>query len=199
MGLLAALVVCYVLGSIPTAYLLVNWTTHVDIRTVGSGNVGATNTARAAGLWAGLIVFAVDLLKGVVAAGVIPAWFGQTQPESWLVCGLASVIGHDFPCWLGFRGGKGVATTMGVLLGCFPLLAGLVGGVWAVTFVFSRYVSLSSLAAAIAIPLSLVALRHSLREIVLGAILGGLIVVRHRTNIQRLLAGAEHRAWSRKG
>jgi len=199
MSLVLALLVCYLVGSIPTAYLLVRWAKGIDIRTVGSGNVGATNALRTTGLWAGIVVLAIDVLKGVIAAGLIPGWVvGSRTSGIPLLCGLAAVLGHDFSCFLRFRGGKGVATTMGALLSSRPLVAGAAGAVWLLVFVACRYVSLGSLAAAVAIPISQLLLHQPLREVVIGSVLAGLIIVRHRSNLQRLLSGVEHRAWTRK-
>ena len=199
MKLFVTLFGCYVFGGVPTAYWLVKWTKRVDIRTVGSGNVGATNALRTAGPWAGLIVLVIDILKGVFAAWVIPRWvFGGTSSELSLACGVAAVLGHDFSCFVGFQGGKGVATTLGVLLATTPLIAGVVGGVWAAVFVVSRYVSLGSVSAAVAIPFSQVALHRPWHDVWLGWCLAGLILVRHRDNLKRLLSGVEHRAWTRK-
>lgn len=200
MQLAFALFVCYLLGSIPTAYLLVRWAKGIDIRTAGSGNVGATNALRTVGLWAGIVVLAVDLLKGLIAAGLVPRWvLGETDLGTSLACGLAAVLGHDFSCFLRFQGGKGVATTIGTLLAANPLVAGMVAGVWLVVFLGFHYVSLGSLAAAAAIPISQLVLHQSLREVLIGSVLAGLITVRHRANLQRLLSGVEHRAWPRKG
>lgn len=199
MPLAFALSLCYLLGSIPTAYLLVRWAKGIDIRTVGSGNVGATNALRTVGLWAGIMVLAVDLFKGVIAAGLVPRWvLGETDLGTSLACGLAAVLGHDFSCFLRFQGGKGVATTLGAILAASPLVAGMVAGVWLVVFLGFRYVSLGSLAAASAIPISQLVLHRSLREVLIGSVLAGLIIVRHRANLQRLLRGVEHRTWPRK-
>lgn len=199
MSLLVTLLGCYVLGGVPTAYWLVKWTKRVDLRTVGSGNVGATNALRTAGPWAGLIVLVIDILKGVFAALFIPRWvFGGASSELSLACGVAAVLGHDFSCFLGFQGGKGVATTLGVLLGTSPLVVSVVGGVWAAVFVVSRYVSLGSVSAAVAIPFSQVAFHRPVHDVWLGGCLAGLILVRHRDNLKRLLSGVEHRAWARQ-
>lgn len=198
MPLALALVGSYLVGSFPTAYLFVKWSKRIDIRTVGSGNVGATNAVRTAGIAVGAAVFALDLLKGVLAAGFLPRWSGVTPDllVPW-ACGLTAVVGHDFPCWLRFRGGKGVATTIGVLIGSVPLVAAWAVGVWLVVFAASRYVSLGSVAAAVTIPVSQLFLHHTLGETVVGCILSTLIIMRHRANLHRLLSGAEHRAWSK--
>ncbi len=191
-------ILCYVVGSIPTAYLLAKLVKGVDIRTVGSGNVGATNALRTLGVWAGVTVFAVDLLKGVAAARLVPLWvFGEVSLDRSLMGGLLAVLGHDFPCCLGFRGGKGVATTIGVLVGGALPVAGVVLATWVAVFALTRYVSIGSLAAAAAIPLSQLWLRHSPSAVSLGGMLALLIIIQHRSNLRRLLAGTEHRARSR--
>lgn len=199
MGLVTALAVSYVLGAIPSGYVLIRWIKRTDIRTVGSGNIGATNALRAAGPWAGATVLILDILKGLVAATLIPrALLPQAGPAVGLVCGTAAVVGHTYSCFLRFEGGKGVATTIGVLLGASPAVAGCFLGVWVVVFALSRYVSLGSVVAAAAMPISQVVLHAASPEILAGAVLAVLILVRHRPNLQRLLTGTEHRAWSQK-
>ena len=196
---IAALALSYLVGSIPTAYLFVKQAKGIDIRTVGSGNVGATNAMRTAGRGIGALVFLVDVLKGVAAVLVVPRVVvgGAVTPGVVPWCGLAAVVGHNFPCFLGFRGGKGVATTIGVLLGNMPVIAGIVVGVWIVVFLLCRYVSIASMTAALAIPISQVLLHYWYAEILVGVVLAVLIVVRHRSNIRRLLDGTEHRAGAR--
>jgi len=198
MGIVLALALCYLLGSLPTAYVLVKWIKRVDIRTVGSGNVGATNALRIAGPWAGAAVLVVDMLKGVVAATLLPQLLVQTPSSTTrLACGLAAVVGHMASCFLKFQGGKGVATTIGALLGAAPTVAGIAVAVWLIVFGLFRYVSLGSVVAAATIPIAQAAQRASLGDVLLGASLAILIIGRHRTNLQRLLAGAEHR-WTRR-
>ena len=183
------------MGSIPTAYLVVKWLKRVDVRRVGSGNVGATNVTRVAGLWAGLFVFFIDVAKGLVAVLVIAPWaLPSVTPQVRLGCGLCAVLGHNFPLFLGFRGGKGVATTIGVLFGTMPTVAATYLLVWAVCFLIWRYVSISSLAAAVAIPLAQRVGHQTSTEMMLGIALALLILIRHRSNIERLLRGEEHRA-----
>ena len=194
-GLLLALAGSYLVGSIPTAYLLVKRLKRVDVRTVGSGNVGATNVTRAAGLGAGTAVFLLDLAKGLVAVwGMSPWLIRPVTPAVQLACGLAAVVGHVFPVFLGFRGGKGVATTIGVLIGTVPLIAVVCLAVWAGCFLVWRYVSVGSLAAAVTLPVVQTLVHRPLPEVLLGAALAGVIIARHRTNIIRLLHGTEHRA-----
>ena len=193
-GWLGALVLSYLAGSIPTAYLVVKRLKRIDIRTVGSGNVGATNVTRTAGKGAGAAVFAVDVAKGLAATLLIaPRLIDPALPEARIACGLAAVIGHVFPVFLGFRGGKGVAATIGTLIGYAPALALLCGGVWLAIFLLSRYVSLASITALAVLPPALVAAHRSLPEVLLGAALSVLVIAKHQSNIQRLVQGTEHR------
>lgn len=193
--LLLALVGSYLIGSFPTAYVLVKWLKRVDVRSVGSGNVGATNVSRVAGLKAGLVVFLVDAGKGLLAVLVIAPWLLQPfTPAAQLACGLSAVIGHNFPLFLQFKGGKGVATTIGVLLAAMPLVGGIYLLTWVAGFVIWRYVSVASLAAALTIPLAQLLLHHESPRVLLGASLALLILVRHRANIARLVQGTEPRA-----
>lgn len=192
--LIAALIGSYLIGSIPTAYLLVKWLKRIDVRTVGSGNVGATNVTRVAGTKAGAVVFLLDVAKGLVAVLLIAPWLlSELTPARQLACGLAAVLGHLFPLFLAFHGGKGVATTIGVLLGTMPVVAGVCLLVWVACFLIWRIVSVGSLAAAVMIPLTQAATHHNLPEVLLGTTIAALIVLRHRANIERLLRGSEHR------
>ena len=190
LGLLAA----YLVGSFPTGYVVVKWLKRVDVRSVGSGNIGATNVVRAAGTKIGAVVLLIDLLKGLAAVWVIaPLAMHPATPTAQLGCGLAAVLGHNFPITLGFRGGKGVATTLGVVFGVIPLTGLVCLAVWLACFLRWRYVSVSSLAAAIALPVSQAAARRPLPEVLLTVVLALLIIIRHRANIARLLKGEEHR------
>ena len=198
-ALIAALAGSYLIGSIPTAYLVVKWLKRVDVRTIGSGNVGATNVTRVAGMWAGLVVFLIDVAKGLLAVLVIAPWLVHPlTPTIQLACGLLAVIGHTFPVFLNFQGGKGVATTVGVLLGTMPIVAAVCLLVWAGCVVIWRYVSVGSLAAAVTLPIAQVVTHRELPDVLLGSTLALLIVVRHRTNIGRLVQGREHKVSLRK-
>jgi glycerol-3-phosphate acyltransferase PlsY len=191
---LTALAGSYLAGSIPSAYLVVRRLKGVDIRTVGSGNVGATNVTRVAGKGAGIAVFALDMAKGLLAVLVI-ARVVEPEPAvlARLACGLAAVVGHVAPAFLNFRGGKGVATTIGVLAVVYPHIALICGAVWAGCFLVSRYVSLASLAAIGLLPALQWLFHRPAGEIMLGSALTALVIAKHRPNIERLLAGAEHR------
>lgn len=189
-----AVFLSYVIGSFPTGFVLVKWMKRVDVRTIGSGNVGATNVARAAGLKASLAVFLIDAGKGLVCVLVIAPWLLPSPTGAQrLACGLAAVLGHNFPVWLRFAGGKGVATTIGVVLAAMPAIAGVALIVWILSFVIWRYASVSSMAAAVTIPITQWATHQPGSELSVGIALAALIVIRHRANIERLLQGREHR------
>ncbi len=192
----------YLLGSIPFGFLIAR--AHgVDIRTKGSGNIGATNVFRSIGKGPGLLTFALDFAKGLVSALLIAGAadrflgpVGAHLPLLRLVCGAGAFLGHSFPVFLGFRGGKGVATGVGLVMGLCPAAAGIRLAVWLVVFVASRYVSLASIAAAIAVAVAgWTVMDSDPQRIVPGVltILCLLVVVRHRTNIGRLLRGTENR------
>lgn len=198
----------YLSGSIPFG-LLIGLAKGIDVRQHGSGNVGATNTGRVIGTPWGVTCFVLDLLKGtgpVLAAGCVMGYTGQTltswEAWQWLTVAMSAMLGHVFPVWLRFAGGKGVATGLGVLLGFWPLLTGpaLASAViWVVLLAISRYVSVASVTAAISIPLLLIAnailRQQTLREVtpflMATGILAGIVVLRHRSNMTRLWHGTE--------
>lgn len=188
-----ALGLSYLIGSFPTAFILVQCLKGADIRTIGSGNVGATNATRAAGPKAGAVVFLLDALKGVLAVkAVAPHWFPGDSTAA-LLCGAAAVIGHIAPVWLGFKGGKGVATALGVLSSATPFVAIICFISWLAIFLSSRYVSLASIIAIALMPVGLWLTRQPRSHILIGAGLAALILFKHRTNILRLLNGTEDR------
>jgi glycerol-3-phosphate acyltransferase PlsY len=202
----------YLLGSTPFG-LLVGLAKGVDPRKAGSGNIGATNVGRLLGKRFFALVFALDMFKGLlpmVVGGMILQWAGgpadQTDYLLWLLIGFAAITGHMFSIFLRFKGGKGVATSTGVMLGVYPyytLAAIITVPVFFVVLKLTRYVSAASIAAAISFPLAYAAiglfeqwplLGRQLPLLIFAVIVGLLIVVKHRTNIARLLAGTEHRA-----
>lgn len=185
-------VVGYLLGSLPFAVWVAR-ANGVDILKAGSGNPGATNVKRVVGKKAGNLVFALDALKGFVAAGW-PLLVYAADNNSLAIPGLiAAVAGHSFSIFISFRGGKGVATTMGGLavIALVPLLVGLV--VWVVAFFASRYVSLASLLFGISLPIAAWLTGEPRPTLLFLVLLAALIIVRHRNNIQRLFNGSEHR------
>ena len=198
MILTLALVAAYLLGSLPTGYLTARRLTGLDVRALGSGNVGATNVARVIGKGAGLFVLVVDTLKGTIAVTLLPMLMarcaGLEAPPQWRWwCGLAVVIGHDWCCWLAFRGGKGIATSLGVLLGLAPVVAGWCAVTWLLIFACSRIVSLSSMVASVTLPVSLMLLHYPREGVGIGLALGAISVIRHKANIQRMLQRTEQK------
>jgi len=202
-GYIATAVAAYLLGSLPTGYLL-GKAKGIDIRTTGSGNIGATNVFRALGKTAGLVVLLVDAAKGFLACWLLAPTAaelvqshtgGQPMSLEWLkiVAGVSAILGHNYTCWLGFKGGKGVATTAGVLLGLFPKAFPIALAVWLLVLALSRYVALASIAAAVALPFAVWFCGAGRNLTVLAALLGLLAIYKHRSNIQRLCHGTEHR------
>jgi glycerol-3-phosphate acyltransferase PlsY len=203
---LLAVVTAYLLGSIPTGYLLVRLFRKQDIRSVGSGNIGATNVLRSGGKGLGAATFLLDVLKGCSAvwlgalAGILLAPSAPRRDLQALAA-LCAVLGHMFPIWLGFRGGKGVATGFGVFLVAAPLAALAAFTVFAVIFAFSRYVSLASIVAAASFPLFAWFLVRGDKPaffLAVQAAVALLIIAKHHQNIRRLLAGTESRIGARK-
>lgn len=193
------IIVAYLLGAIPNG-LLLSRLKGIDIRTVGSGNIGATNVFRSVSKPLGILTFIGDALKGFVPAFVFPilgkCLTGTFQgSEIGILCGVAAIIGHNWPVYLKFKGGKGIATSAGVLLGIAPAAVGIGLLSWLILFVTSRYVSIASIGAAIVVPVvswTMYSEKGLLLPIVL-TILGLLAVLRHKSNIQRLVDGTEHR------
>ena len=186
----ALVAIGYLLGSIPNGVLIARHR-GVDLRTVGSGNIGATNVARALGRKAGVVVLVLDALKGLIAV-LIASVVGATEP--WLAgAGLAAVLGHLFPVWLKLHGGKGVATSIGVLLGLVPA-AGAAGAVaYLIVYGKTRMSSLGSLTGATASLLAGPFVATSVPRVALVVVLFVTIVVTHRDNIRRLWRGEEGR------
>ena len=210
--------VCYLVGSVPFGFL-VGRSRGIDVRTAGSGNIGATNVGRLLGRKWGIVVFVLDVLKGLAPTVAVGLWFNASfaagslsptlQNSGWLAAGICCVLGHNFPIYLGLRGGKGVATSLGVVLGVFPYLtlAGLLAFcVWTLVTLTTRMVSAGSIAAALSFPLFLAicmlwsgyaTLRQHWTLLVFSILLSALVVYRHRANIARLRAGTEARIGSR--
>jgi glycerol-3-phosphate acyltransferase PlsY len=193
----AAALIAYLLGSIPFGFIA-GRVAGVDVRQHGSGNIGATNTLRVLGKKYGYAVFAADVLKGFLAVR-IALWLAQFNPSASYFVGILAalfvVVGHSFPVWLGFRGGKGVAAAAGACLGLLPVATFIALIVWIAVFFLFRFVSLASIVAAIALPLSAWLLGNARDPIILGfsLLIAALIIVRHSGNIVRLLQGREPR------
>ncbi|WP_437670379.1 glycerol-3-phosphate 1-O-acyltransferase PlsY [Sorangium sp. So ce131] len=187
------LVLAYLLGAIPTGYLFARFVRGVDIRTIGSGNIGATNVLRAFGWRPGLAVMAVDMAKGALVAGPLAAWLG-VAPGGWLAAagGLAAVLGHDYTVFLAMRGGKGVATSAGVLLVLAPRSTLATLALFAVVVRATRMVSAGSLAGALGLPLFLWLLGERQAPVLcLALLLAAFVWLKHIPNIRRILAGTE--------
>ncbi|MCC5634673.1 glycerol-3-phosphate 1-O-acyltransferase PlsY [Nostoc sp. CHAB 5844] len=202
----AILVVAYLLGSFPTGYIAVKQLKGIDIREVGSGSTGATNVLRTLGKGPGAFVLGIDCLKGVLAIALVYALFNYASTsefipsaidlrlwQSWMVTltGLVTILGHSKSIFLGFTGGKSVATSLGILLAMSWQVGLATLGVFAVVVAISRIVSLSSIAGAIAVSIFMVVFHQPLPYILFGILGGFYVIVRHRSNIERLLAGTE--------
>ncbi len=185
------LVVAYLCGSVPFG-LLIARARGVDVRQVGSGNIGATNVARTLGKRTGALVLFLDALKGlapVLAARLL--W--PARPELAAGAGLAAILGHVFPVWLKLRGGKGVATGLGVFLALSPLATAVAAALFLAVYATKRIVSVGSLAAATALPIAMLVLHEPRTHVALAVAVWLLVMVRHRGNIQRLLRREERK------
>ncbi|AAC06869.1 glycerol-3-phosphate 1-O-acyltransferase PlsY [Aquifex aeolicus] len=191
MKALFLVIFAYLLGSITFGEVIAKLK-GVDLRNVGSGNVGATNVTRALGKKYGVLVFFLDFLKGFIPALIAVKSFGI---DSWVLTftGLASVLGHMYPVFFGFKGGKGVATALGVVFAVSPSVALFSFLVWLGIFLWKRYVSLASITATISAFLFLFVAGYPVNVLFMAIVIGALIIYRHRENINRLLTGREHR------
>jgi glycerol-3-phosphate acyltransferase PlsY len=193
-----AILASYAAGSVPFGYLA-GKACGVDVRSHGSGNVGATNVGRVLGYPLGMAVFLMDVAKGILSAGLLPTLVSR-EPGSLLpiLCGAAAIVGHVFPLFLGFKGGRGVATACGALAWLAPLPTAVALAVWVTVVFWTQYVSAASILAAIAVPVSVLSLHNRelslhLPEIVFTSLIAVLVVARHIPNIRRLIAGTENR------
>jgi len=185
-------VLSYLLGAFPTGYLLVKWTSRNDIRRFGSGATGATNVLRLKGWKLALPVAVIDVAKGVVPA-VIAFRYSEGDAGYAALCASLAVLGHCYPVYIGFRGGKGVATAAGAMFALAPAPAALCLAVFVLIVVLTRYVSLGSMAGAILFPIFGLLLNRP-RPLLLGSLLlVAIILIRHRMNLVRLLKGTERK------
>lgn len=200
-GYILTALAAYLLGSIPTGFLVAK-ARGVDIRTVGSGNIGATNVFRFLGKPAGIFVLFADALKGwlavVIVTRIVTNAFripGDQMTQEWLaICaGVCAILGHNFTCWLHFKGGKGIATSAGVLTALVPLSLLIILSVWIVVFAFTRYVSLASICASFTLPFAAWLTHESVTMIIITAALAILAIYKHKANIKRLINGTESR------
>jgi acyl phosphate:glycerol-3-phosphate acyltransferase len=191
----------YLLGSVPTGFLVAK-ARGVDIRKVGSGNIGATNVFRILGKAAGVFVLLADAAKGclavLVVAKVMSGWFcpgaGPTARDWFDICGgVGAILGHNYTCWLHFRGGKGIATSAGVLVALVSIPLMIILGIWILVFAMTRYVSLASISAAFTLPFATWAVGKNWTLIIVTAAVAALAIYKHKANILRLMNGTENR------
>jgi acyl phosphate:glycerol-3-phosphate acyltransferase len=201
---ITAVIAAYLLGSIPTGYLVAK-VKGVDIRTVGSGNIGATNVFRILGKPAGILVLVFDGLKGFAACvwlgGLIIKLFSIPAADEVyfrLAAGVAVVLGHNYPCWLRFKGGKGIATSAGVLAGIVPQAFLIILSIWIILFALTRYVSVGSLAASFTLPFATWLTKNDWTLTIVTGLMAALAIYKHKANIRRLLNGTENRVGAPK-
>ncbi len=211
-SLIVVVLVSYLVGSIPTSIIVTRLLRGVDIRNYGSGNAGGTNVIRVLGWGPGVFVIILDALKGFVAAVILSRlFFGPFPLENatpfsdftviQIIAGISAILGHTWTVFAGFKGGKGIATAAGMLVGIAPVEVGIAFGVFAIVVVSSRYVSLGSVSAAVAFPLAMfvranvfdVTTRYYHTMIFFSIFISGFLIYNHRANIGRLLQGKEHR------
>ena len=192
-------VISYLLGSIAFSIVIAKWVKGIDIRQHGSGNAGATNTLRVLGKGPAVLVLLLDAAKGITAV-LIGRWLGGENAE-WVaaLCGLAAVLGHNWPIWFRFKGGKGIATTIGVMA-TLAFLPSLLAGVLAILIIaLTRYVSVGSLVFAIMTPVFILLFQVGMPSFWAGFVVATLAVVRHRKNIANLMQGTENKLGAKKG
>jgi glycerol-3-phosphate acyltransferase PlsY len=185
-----AFVLSYFLGAIPFG-VIVGKMRGVDIRAVGSGNSGATNVWRTLGPAAGITVFALDVLKGLAAPFLARALVGHDQYWTIALCGALAVIGHTFSCFLKFRGGKGIATGLGMAVGLMPIPALLAFALWGIVLLLGRMISAASIVACVAAPFIALAFHEPQPFVITIAIIALLAIVKHIPNMKRIAAGTE--------
>ncbi|MGD9808335.1 MAG: glycerol-3-phosphate 1-O-acyltransferase PlsY [Deferribacterales bacterium] len=185
------ILICYLIGSLPTAYILVKKLKGVDIRTVGSGNVGASNASRVLGKWGFITVLLIDALKGLIPVLVLKIMYGESDLV--LLGAISVVLGHTFTIFLGFKGGKGVATGLGVFIALAPISTGIAAVVFAVMIYSFRMISLSSICAAVTIAVSAWFISEWEHLKYFTIVIALLIIILHRSNISRILNGTERK------
>ena len=185
------LVAAYLLGSIPSGLIFGRLIWHKDLRRYGSKNLGATNAWRVLGKPAGLLIFALDFLKGVLSVLLAQIFIG-TAPAM-VLAGLLAIVGHSCSIFLKFRGGKGVAIGLGVIAFLMPSVTSIVFMVWLVIVLLTRYVSLGSIVAAILVPILALIFKYDSAYVIFGVIAAIFITIRHKENIVRLIHGRENK------
>ena len=189
MDYIAVVLISYIVGSIPSGLVLGKGIWHVDLRRYGSGIIGATNAWRTLGKGPGLLIFAADLLKGVIGVGAGSLLIGT--PMGMVIGGILAIVGHSASIFLKFSGGKGVATGLGVLLMMMPSVSVIVFAVWLIIVLISKYVSLGSIVAAALVPIAAFFMDEPAEFIVFGLLAAVFVIYRHKSNISRLMSGTE--------
>ena len=185
------IIAAYLIGSIPTGLILGKLIWKKDLRQYGSRNIGATNAWRILGKKAGLLIFVLDFIKGQL--GVLLGAYFLSSPGAMVVGGLFAIFGHMFPIFLGFKGGKGVSTTLGVIAALMPKVTAIIVLVWLVLVLITRYVSVGSVVAAVLAPILAAVFREPTIYFLFVLIAGVFIVLRHKENLARLKAGRENK------
>lgn len=187
-------IISYLVGSISFAHIICNRFYSIDIKQYGSGNPGSTNVLRALGKKPAMIVFAADILKGLLMVLLGRAFGGQNLA---LLAAIAVVIGHDWSIFLNFKGGKGIATSFGVIIALYPKISLILLIMGSFVIFISRYVSFGSIMAAIIFPMLLILFKYPINHVMTGLILSVIAIYRHKDNIKRLLAGKENKLGSK--
>ncbi|ADL12572.1 glycerol-3-phosphate 1-O-acyltransferase PlsY [Acetohalobium arabaticum] len=187
------ILISYLLGSIPFGLIITRLVKGVDIREYGSGNIGATNAYRVMGFGMGIMVALCDIGKGYISVFIAQQVFGSQAALILILAGLAAIAGHNWPIFLKFDGGRGVATSVGVLISLLPKAVLIAFFAWLVIVLTTRYVSLGSIIGAVLIPISALIFNSPATYVGLGLAIAIFVVYRHRPNIQRLLAGEENK------
>ncbi|MDQ6966679.1 MAG: glycerol-3-phosphate 1-O-acyltransferase PlsY [Mariprofundaceae bacterium] len=197
---LLLLAAAYLLGAIPFGLLLTRWLTGKDPREFGSGNIGATNASRTGGKKIGLLTLVADIIKGTIPVAIAVHFDSSGSGNEWLVAGtaIAAFLGHIYPVYLGFKGGKGVATMFGVLIPWEPVTGLIAFAVWLAALGLTRYVAVASILAGLTLPLAAWLHGASLPAILACMLFCTLMSLRHRSNVERLLAGNENRVGGSK-
>ncbi len=194
--LILALLLSFLCGSIPFG-VLIGKSRGVDVRAVGSGNTGATNSWRAMGPTMGIIVFALDVAKGV-AGPLLGHWLAPGSEIGIAACGIVAVLGHIFSPFLGFKGGKGIATSLGALLGLMPIVGVLIFVVWGIALAITRMISAASIAGCIALPILALLFHAPTPYFVVALLMSVFAFVKHIPNIKRIRAGVEPHVGQKK-
>lgn len=193
--MIPSVIIAYLIGSVPFALLLARRWGAVDLRRIGSGNLGAANVLRASGVKAGVLVAVLDMTKGAASVMLAERFGGHSAAPA--AAGVAAIVGHIYPVWLRFRGGKGVATACGVFAVLTPLAVPPALGIFAVAVWITRYISLGSMLASVALPPIAYAIGSPAPAVAAACVASAIIVFRHRSNLMRLRTGTERRIGAR--